>query len=314
MLEGQQTTINIVTACDNAYVQHTAIFLKSLFKSNPNIKCRVFVMVPNNFVHRASLKRNLGRFGENIEFLSADLSKASSLKVSHQVTVATYFRLLLDKLVPEDIQRIIYMDSDILVAGALQELWATDLENYAVAAAIDAIADMEFSVREKIGLARTSHYFNAGVLLIDLRRWKNEKLGERALAFAVECPKRLTWWDQCALNHVLSGRFKVLAKEWNFQTDHLHCSEGGKPSVEALRELAAAKIVHFTGPLKPWYYFNEHPMKWLYWKLLRETEWRRYCPPDRTGRDVLKRNLKHRAPALLNAIHRARKLWRQALG
>lgn len=308
-------TINIVTACDNAYVQHTAVFLKSLFDKNPDIKCRIFILVPNNFVHRISLERNLGCFGKKLEFLNTELSEPSLLKISLQVTVATYFRLFLDRLMPKDIDRAIYMDSDILIAGPLEELWATDLTNYAIAAVIDPGVDDDLSVREKIGLAPASRYFNAGVLLIDLRRWRNEKLGERALAFVIGHPERVTWWDQCALNQVLNGWFKELAKEWNFQAHHLRRSEDGKHiTVDALRELEAAKIIHFTGQSKPWHYLNDHPMKSLYWKHLRETEWRNYRPPDRTGRNVLKRNLENRAPMLMNAARRARKLWQPTVG
>jgi lipopolysaccharide biosynthesis glycosyltransferase len=302
----EKTTINIVTACDNAYVQHTTIFLKSLFAKNPDIRCRIFVLVPDNFIHHRSLERNLGSYWRSVEFLNINRSDTSSFKVSLQVTVATYFRLFLDKLMPADINRVIYMDSDILIAGPL--------EDFAVAAAIDAVLDNDLSVRQKIRLASTSHYFNAGVLLIDLIRWRNEKLGERALAFAVEYPELITWWDQCALNHVLNGHFKELTKDWNFQTPYLRRAEDGKWSADTLVELNTAKIIHFTGQLKPWYYLADHPMKWLYWEILSKTEWRDYCPSDRTRLTVLKKTVENRAPALLNAARRARKLWRATVG
>jgi len=314
MLDIDRSTINIVTTCDNAYVQHTAVFLKSLLDRNPDIKCRIFILVPNNFIHLVSLERNLGRFGKSLELVNTDLSEALSLKISDHVTIATYFRLLLDRLLPGDIDRIIYMDSDVLVTGPLASLWATDLENYAVAATIDSVVDRDPSVREKVGLAPTSHYFNAGVLLIDLCRWRNEELGERALAFAIEHPELITWWDQCALNHVLRGRFKQLANEWNFQTAHLRWSKDGMCTADSLRELDAAKIIHFTGDLKPWHDLSAHPMKWLYWKYLRETDWRSYWPPDRPRRSVLIRGLEKRAPALLNAARWARTLCRRIVG
>ena len=310
MIDMASPTIDIVTACDNAYVQHTAIFLKSLFARNPNNTCRVFILVPENFIHRDSLERNLAPHVSSLEFIKINLSEIILLKVSHHVTAATYFRLFLDRLIPEHVNRIIYLDSDILITGPLDELWATDLDNYVVAAAIDAIVDTDQCVRKKIGLASTSHYFNAGVLLIDLNRWRNEKVGDRSLDFAVEHPELITWWDQCALNHVLNGRFKELAKDWNFQTHHLQWTKQGKCTAGTLRDLDSAKIIHFTGDLKPWYYLVDHPMKWLYWEFLRTTEWRDYWPSDRTGRNVLRKNLEKRAPALLNAIRRVRKLWR----
>src|ERR1700733_8876865 len=93
----EKTIINIVTACDNHYVQHTVIFLKSLFAANPDTGFRIFILVPGNFIHRRSLEHNLGSYWGSVEFLNTELSEASSLKISHHVTVATYFRLLLDR-------------------------------------------------------------------------------------------------------------------------------------------------------------------------------------------------------------------------
>lgn len=306
----EKRTINIATACDNDYAQHTVIFLKSLFAANPGISFRVFILVPPNFVHRRALERNLGYYLGRVVFLNSELLEATSLKISLQVTTATYFRLLLDRLVPKDIDRIIYMDSDILVAGPLEELWATDLTNYVIAAVIDPAVDNDHSVRERIGLPPTAHYCNAGVMLIDLCRWRSEQLGARAFTFAVDHPERITYWDQCAINHVVQGRYRELSKEWNFQSHHLRRSGNGKYTTDALRELGTAKIVHFTGQSKPWLYLNDHPMKSLYWNLLGETDWRNYRPPDRTGRSVLIRNLENSAPILLKAVRRARTLWR----
>jgi lipopolysaccharide biosynthesis glycosyltransferase len=306
MLNRDKTTINVITTCDNAYVQHTAVFLKSLFAQNPDTNCRIFVLVPDNFIHRRSLERNLG---SHLEFLNINRSETASLKS----IAAYYYRLFLDQLMPMNIDRAIYLDSDILIVGSLEELWAIDLEKHVIAAVSDVTTDRDQSVRQKIGLAPTSHYFNSGVLVINFCRWRNAQLGKRALNFAVEHPDLITYPDQCALNHVLKGQFKELTKDWNFQTGHLW-AEDGKCAADALRDLEAAKIIHFTGRQKPWYYLTNHPMKWLYWKYLRETEWRDYCPPDRNARNILRKNLENKAPALVNAARRARTLWRPTMG
>jgi lipopolysaccharide biosynthesis glycosyltransferase len=312
MLNTDKATINIVTSCDNAYAQHTAVFLKSLFKKNAN-SCRIFILVPKNFNQRRSLERNLGPHAGYLEFLEINLPENASVKVSHHVTVASYFRLWLGKLVPPSISRVIYLDSDILINGPLDDLWAVDLQNYIIAAVGDPVVNDNQWLREDIGrrirLDPTSNYFNAGVLVIDLCRWRNARLGERALDFAVDYPDRITFWDQCALNHVMTGQCKELTQDWNFQTDHLRWSANRRCTLDSLREVYAAKIIHFTGPLKPWLYLTDHPMKWLYWEYLRETEWNDYYPPDRNGFNVLKKVIEKRSPALLRAVATTRKLW-----
>jgi len=318
MLDRDKATINIVTACDNAYVQHTAVFLKSLLKKHPNTKCKIFILVPGNFIHHGSLERNLSSHVAHLEFLKINSLETASFKVSHHISVASYFRLFLDKLLPANVSRVIYLDSDILIKGPLDELWAVDLEYHIIAAVIDPIVNDNKSLREKIGqkisLGPKSNYFNAGVLLIDLCRWRNARLGERALDFVLGYPDLITYWDQCALNHALNGQFRELTKDWNFQTNHLRWSANRKCTSDTLHELDSAKIVHFVGCRKPWLYITNHPMKWLYWEYLRETEWHDYCPPDRNGLNVLKKILEERAPAVLNAAARTREVWRSTVG
>jgi hypothetical protein len=65
----------------------------------------------------------------------------------------------------------------------------------------------------------------AGALVIDLYHQRNARLGDRALKFVLDRPELLTYWDQCALNHVVDGQFSELTKEWNFhQSCHLQWS------------------------------------------------------------------------------------------
>jgi lipopolysaccharide biosynthesis glycosyltransferase len=269
-------------------------------------------LVPVDFIHRGSLERNLDP--HRLEFLAINPSETDTLKVSEHISVATYFRLFIDKLMPTDINRILYLDSDILITGPVNELWAVDLEGYELAAVTGVIFNTDPSVRERLGMAATSKYFNAVVLLIDLVRWKNSRVGERALDFVLKHPDLVIRHDQDALNHVLNGHFKELTKEWNFQDANIRRGQDGKCSADDIRELGAAKIIHFSWKSKPWHYLNNHPMKALYWHYLRQTDWRDYRPPDQNVRNVFKKNLKQKAPALLNAARQARKLWRLVYG
>jgi lipopolysaccharide biosynthesis glycosyltransferase len=185
-----------------------------------------------------------------------------------------------------------------------------DLEGYTIGAVIDPWCDYNGSVRHKIGLAPTSRYFNSGVLVVDLSRWRNAQVGERALQFAISHSKLITWGDQDAINHVVNGQFKQLSNKWNFQTGHLKSHTDTckrlKLSSQRLLELRNAKIIHFTGVDKPWNYLSYHPMRWLYWKYLRKTQWRDYQPRDRTASNIIRKNLELRAPVIANLIRQFR--------
>jgi lipopolysaccharide biosynthesis glycosyltransferase len=193
---GTEGAINVVTACDHSYVQHAAVFLKSLFESNRNINMKVSVLVPSGFKHNA-ITRNVCSLDRKLNFVEVDCH-GMALPVPQQsyISSASYFRLLIDKALPRDVDKLLYLDSDILVIGSLAELWNTELDSTAVAAITDPLVNRNFAIKQKIGLSPETKYLNAGVLLIDRTRWKLENIGDRALLFACEHPELVTWNDQ----------------------------------------------------------------------------------------------------------------------
>src|SRR5262245_42427578 len=134
-----------------------------------------------------------------------------SLQLAQHLNNVTYFRLLLPEVIPPDIDRVIYLDCDVLVQRDLSQLWAHALGEHALA----AVQDAGFSDWAKLGLNPEAGYFNAGVVLLDLQAIRAQGLFRDALKFAKDHPARLTWSDQCALNHVFERRWPRLDKFWN---------------------------------------------------------------------------------------------------
>ena len=316
-------TITIATACDNGYAQHTSVFLRSLFAKNSDTCFRIFIMVPDDFAHREAIERNIGAHNACLQFVSVAANDVGPVKVG-RVTTAAYFRLFLGSLLPDNVERIIYFDSDIVINGPIRELWNIDLQDHVLGAVVDAVQNPLMRarldlVRARLEMSATSQYINTGVLLIDLRRWRTDRIGEQALEFALRYPDRITWLDQDALNHVLNGDFKQISEHWNFQSHRMKIDL--KKYAEARCNLRSAAVIHFIGSQKPWLYMCNHPMQSLYWKYLRQTEWRNYRPPDRKlhnlpahSLDIIKRTLRLNAPALVTAVRRIRRHWRLSIG
>jgi lipopolysaccharide biosynthesis glycosyltransferase len=130
-----------------------------------------------------------------------------------------------------------------LVKGDLSPLFAIDVGDAAFAAVTDVAiktTDSESSgVRDR---SRPRPYFNGGVLVIDIPRWRSSGLGERALQYATATDEPLPWVDQDALNAV-AGEWRELDYVWNFQSAQL--------SAQDPRLYRRAAVVHFTGQ-KPW--------------------------------------------------------------
>lgn len=175
----------------------------------------------------------------------ATLSFASGFSTRPGVSRMTFARILLPQFLPQTCDRALYLDGDILVLTALEQLWNTDLGD----AVIGAVPDywLDSAARNGPGAtggARVKRYFNAGILLIDLAKWRNERISERSLDYLERFPTT-EYSDQDALNVACDGKWKILDRAWNFQFEPMRAIAG-----IALEQKPA--IVHFVTNVKPW--------------------------------------------------------------
>jgi lipopolysaccharide biosynthesis glycosyltransferase len=140
------------------------------------------------------------------EFRKPDARKLTGLRVE-TAGLFTYARLVSAELFPE-IKRAIYLDTDVVVNRDLGELFDLDLCGFPIGAVQDRftpVASHPLSILDwqNRGISADEPFFNAGVLLIDYARWREEKIGERALEFARGNKDICVRWDQTALNILL---------------------------------------------------------------------------------------------------------------
>jgi lipopolysaccharide biosynthesis glycosyltransferase len=216
------------------------------------------------------LKSFVAKYGSEISFYEIAPERLQSLRVDGHVSAAAYYRLMSALILPANIEKILYLDSDIIVRHSLSELWEIDLKDQALAAVDDLWPTTEAFVAhmEILGLPSNTRYFNSGVMLINLNYWRQNNVCERATAFVRENPEKVEFHDQDALNVILVGRWIHLPGTWNGQ------DFGGTG-----RPVPDVAIVHFIGPGKPWHWSwrsNEHPFKKEYRQYRRKTPWRQY--------------------------------------
>lgn len=173
-------------------------------------------------------------------------------------SVATYRRLQLADWLPA-IDRLIYLDADLIVRRDLQDLWAEDLNGLPIGAVMDPWMPTIPGTCEEF----SQGYFNAGVLLFDLALWRRERLTDSCLAEIERRQGRASAsggnalgyrCDQTPLNAVLNGRWKSLPPKWNataYLTPRL-AAQLSIPSAELREALEDPAIFHFLGAHKPW--------------------------------------------------------------
>ena len=116
-------------------------------------------------------------------------------------SLSQYARLFVSSDLPLDLNRVLYLDCDIIINRSIRELWNLDLNGKTIGALMDAFSKY---YRQNIDLEENDIMFNSGVMLIDLRKWRKQKIEEKLMNFIAKKNGRIQQGNQGALNAVLS--------------------------------------------------------------------------------------------------------------
>ncbi len=258
--------ISIVCATDSNYVPHLAVMLASLAAHNPSERFDVFVL-HDGVAPKLQAKVNEASAAIKLVWIPVQSEKLESLEGQLHISRATYLRLWLADLLPVDLDRVLYLDVDIVITGPVKALWDLELGSCICAAVRDFGVDQNAFV-QKWTLEGSGQYFNAGVILFDLKSLRREHIIDRAWSALSDPDRHCDWADQDALNIALWGKCLPLSGNWNYQRQFLYEDE------KIWREqgwLGFPSIVHFTESFKPWVKGEWHPCAWLYFKYLSKT-------------------------------------------
>jgi lipopolysaccharide biosynthesis glycosyltransferase len=192
------------------------------------------------------IERSLTTSFASIRWFPVRLEKFNGFSLtSHISSRIAYARLLIPALFQPNVRRVIYLDADVLVLSDLLPLFTVDMDGAPVAAVCDLLDGELSRGNTAVGsLPKVAAYFNSGVLLIDLPRWREEKISERAYAYLARHPQS-PFGDQDALNVACDGNWTRLDQRWNFQ-DHF------QTRIIDLPPSQRPAIVHFVTGQKPW--------------------------------------------------------------
>lgn len=227
----------------------------------------------------------------------------------------SWARVLLPEMLPA-LDRVIYLDADVLALRSLSPLWREDLGGAVLGAVRNVVEPAMHSHVASLGIANPRCYFNAGVLLVDLAAMRADRSWERISEYVRGVGRQLEWFDQDALNVIYGERWKPIHPRWNAQNSFWAWSEwaagvfGSEELSEAIRDPA---IVHFEGPsiCKPWHYLCPHPYREHYIAMLGGTPWFDEPLVDRTIVTRLIRRLpqEQRIPAYLKLEAYRARFW-----
>ena len=268
----QFENVHVVFAINNSYSQQCAVVIASILKNSDAFYH--FHVLDGGITDKN--KRKLCKLKKikdfNISYYDMKKYDFTSLPLNRDwISVETYYRLYISDIIDKSIDKIIYLDCDIVVKADLRELYNIDLhDNY-----FGAVLDETYKDNaERLGLQR---YFNAGILIFNLNKLRNIQVAENSINFYKQNSSKIMYQDQDLLNCLYSENTLYLPFTWNV-TSLLYlkdiCDNNLYISLEE-QELALKnpKIIHYTGGglNKPWVENSIHPLSFEYFNYLKYT-------------------------------------------
>lgn len=246
--------MNVVTALNKDYVMYTGVMLCSLCVNNTEESIRVFVLhseLGEDDIE--SIQNTL--MGFDVEIIPLRIEKEQfpeQICADAQWSIETCYRLaMLDKL-PEDVERLLYLDVDIIVNQPLKELYDMDFEGNDIIAAEDSHgrwAPMNQKQKEMFLTGAGGYeYFNAGVMLMNMSQMRKKYTFQSYLDAMKEWNFEMFALDQDILNYVHRGCVKFV--DWHRWDLFAVLAHKNGMTYEQVRKETA--IIHYVGP-KPWY-------------------------------------------------------------
>lgn len=257
----QSDSIDAVFCVDRKGLKHFAVSATSLAMNRPHAMRRGYLISAD--IAPADTQRFFewleDAYGIAFTLLPADHGTFTQFPAFGHIPTAAYFRLDIGSLLPPETRRVLYLDYDTIVRqtleGALEEQFREIGSREALVGAVEEDPEI-FRHLSQIGLIGDT-YFNSGVMLIDLKKWRESQSLDSFLQIRRKYAREIHWHDQDILNLALVDRWVKLPRAFN-----------GMPKWRDSDTL----IVHYAGNQKPWRYRADVQDRDIYEKYRRMTK------------------------------------------
>ncbi len=247
--------MNILVTLNSNYIKPLKVMLKSLFLNNQNEKFVIYLMHANlSAAEVEDLAGFIEAHGSRLEVIKVEDSCFAEAPILLHYTKEMYFRLLAYQLLPQDLDRILYLDPDILIINSVRELYHKDLEGYLYAAADHDRVSVKGVNKMRLHAFEIDVYYNSGVLLMNLALLRQDADEQEIYRFVEENRSKLIMPDQDILNALYAKQILRLdEKLYNYDARYYNyyklASNGTFDMDEVINNTA---ILHFCGKKKPW--------------------------------------------------------------
>ncbi len=259
--------MDIIFSSDNNYAPYLAISIFSILKNNINEHIHFFILdLGINKENKNAINNLITNYSCEVSFIPIDEKDFYRFpKTIEYISSATYARLNLTYYI-KDIDKAIYIDVDTLTNGSLKDLWDIDLEDYALAACQDTFIDIEHTYyKSSIGLDKNI-YFNAGILLLNLKKWREENVFQCSVDWMNKYRGVMKYQDQDILNGIFKDKVKIINNRFNFTPSERNLIRNRYKTNTDMPVV----IYHYCGNRKFWHSDCDHAKSHIAYSLLKE--------------------------------------------
>lgn len=282
-----QHPITIVAVSDNHYLILLAALIKSIEKNNRSQSVLHFYIIEDKVskANKAKLESSFANPLIKISWIAMEeaIPKNFSLPLDRSsYPLNIYMRLFIPFFLPAEVKKAIYLDVDMIAMEDIATLWNTQLNGKIIGAVhdiwINTVSNDWGGIKnyEELQLSADTLYFNTGLIVFDLEKWRQEKITEAVLDCIENNKKYANYPDQYGLNVVLANKWEPLDLKWN---------------TFASSSISNPYIIHFA-TRKPIYttYSNNPAFQKLFWEFVNQTQWKGAKPVSEGSRYLKKIN------------------------
>ncbi|WEK21212.1 MAG: glycosyltransferase family 8 protein [Candidatus Pedobacter colombiensis] len=276
--------IVIVCVCDDHYAILLTALIKSIELNHLSNEKLEFFIVEDKITEANKVKiiNSINTQNISIHWLPMKDCLPENTRIpldKSSLPLNIYTRLFIPYFIPSTFKKVIFLDVDMIVLEDISKLWLIDLDSNIVAAVQDQFIQIVskwggISNYEQLGIEPDNKYFNAGLMVIDIKKWQKSDITNKVIDCIFDNSSLAQFQDQYGLNAILAKEWKELDPLWN----RFAYSEDKTPF-----------LIHFTGrkPIYKSYKYSE-AYKAIFFEYLNQTEWKGFKPISETKRYLKK--------------------------
>lgn len=283
--------MNVVYHSSDSFASVLSVSIASIMENNKGMDDITFYVLEKQMTEESKhkLTQMVAAYNRKLVLIPMpDMQKDFNFpiaRVRKKWILDSYCRLFLGSILPKEVERVLYLDCDTLCHGDLQEFWNMDLQGCYCGAVTDAVGEHYY---ELFDMNKTSHYCNSGMILFDLKRWREDGMEDKVAEYVREKNGFVFFMEQSVMNIVLQNKIKILHPKYNTYTlisgltnQELswlrHCKRFySKQECDEARK--DPRLIHLTNLFlvkgRPWLEGNKHPFRDLFMNYRALTPWK----------------------------------------